>query len=254
MCIINNKHTFVNNKREIMSLFDDIYNDIRSVVDWDIVGANPTATFGNSEITFTESDGVWIVNPVVSESEKNLTSTIKDLMITFISKHSPTKVLVESEDASTRNTFEYVFDAVGGMYNYSMIADGHTLELEQQVEYLQEEPNSSLMYHRMFPNKRLNAELESYGYTFRDGSGMKLMRKTMGSTNRNSRPHERRTMQSVIIFKDGRIFRKIAKQKWNQLVDPSDKDSETWGVAFQRKIVASERKQRTQQGIEIHFK
>lgn len=237
-----------------MSLLNDLYQDVRSSIKWGDTDNHITATFGNSEVVFECVDDQWTVNPVLLETDKDISTTVKDLVAAFISKYSPQTLLVESDDAAVRNVFEYAFNVVGSMYSYSVDLFEHSVVLGEQVEILEEEPNSSLMYHRMFPDKRLNAELEAYGYKFRDGSGLKLMRKTMGSTNRNSRPHERRTMQSIIIFKDGRIFRKIAKQKWNQLVDPSDKDSETWGVTFQRKMVAAERKQREQQGIELHFK
>lgn len=237
-----------------MSLLNDLYQDVRSSVKWGDTDNHIKATFGNSEVVFECVDDQWIVNPVLLETDKDISTTVKDLVAAFISKYHPQTLLVESDDASVRNVFEYAFNVVGGMYNYGVELFEHSIVLGEQVEILEEEPNSSLMYHRMFPDKRLNAELEAYGYKFRDGSGLKLMRKTMGSTNRNSRPHERRTMQSIIIFKDGRIFRKIAKQKWNQLVDPSDKDSVSWGVAFQRKMVAAERKGREAKGIEIHFK
>ncbi|MFY0655374.1 MAG: hypothetical protein JXR12_01220 [Neptunomonas phycophila] len=237
-----------------MSLLNDLYQDVRSSINWGDTDNHIKATFGNSVVTFECVEDQWIVNPVLIETDKDISTTVKDMIASFLSKHQPQTLLIESDDASVRNIFEYAFNAVRGMYNYNMDLFEHTIVLGEQVEILEEEPNSSLMYHRMFPDKKLNAELESYGYKFRDGSGLKLMRKTMGSTNRNSRPHERRTMQSIIIFKDGSIFRKIAKQKWNQLVDPSDSQSVSWGVAFQRKMVAAERKLRQEQGIEIHFK
>lgn len=237
-----------------MSLLNELYNDVRTSFDWDIDNGTHTSYFGSSSIEFNGSDDCTIVNPVVNESDFNKIATITDIIKSFISAHNPRELILESSNLQIQQLFHTAFERVAGMYGYGCMVEDSSLIMCKNLEFLSEEPNSSLMYHRMFPNKRLNAELESYGYKFRDGGGMKLMRKHMGTTNRNSGPHERRTMQSIVIFKDGRIFRKIAKQKWNQLVDPSDKDSETWGVKFQRKMVATERKRRREQGIEIHFK
>ncbi len=236
-----------------MSLLNDLYKDIRSDVNWTTSNGITTAVYENGTVTFKpdSSDGDWIVEVAISEYKSD---TIKSIISKFISKFTPNKILVERGIDEHRSVFEYVFNVVGELFEYGVIQSENSLLLDSAVEFITEEPNSSLMYHRLFPNKRVNAELEAYGYKFRDGSGMKLSRKHFGQTNRNSGPSERRTMQSIIIFKDGRVFRKIAKQKWNQLVDTSDAESESWGVAFQRKIIADERRQRKEKGIEIHFK
>lgn len=106
---------------------------------------------------------------------------------------------------------------------------------------LTEEHNSSLMYHKLFPNSKLRKELESRGYTFKMGDGLKLQRKFFSSQHRaGSAPKRQRMIQSLIILKDGRMFRQIPKAAWVQLVDPSDKDSLTFGEVFMKKLLKLE--------------
>jgi hypothetical protein len=109
-------------------------------------------------------------------------------------------------------------------------------------ELLIEEPNTSLMYHKLFRNKQLLRDLEGLGYTFQMGSGLKIYKKYYSSTHRGSGPSQRRTLQSIVIMKDGVFFRKIPKAKWVQLADPSDKDSLSWGELFMKKILQDHQK------------
>lgn len=113
---------------------------------------------------------------------------------------------------------------------------------------LTEEPNTSLMYHKLFPNKKLLRDLESRGYKFDMGSGLKLHRKYFASKHRNSSggPKQQRTIQSLVIFKDNKFFRKIAKATWVNLVDPSDKHSITFGEVFMGKLLDNEVKKHKQ--------
>lgn len=110
-----------------------------------------------------------------------------------------------------------------------------------KLQNLSEEHNTSLMYHKLFPNTRLLRDLEAKGYKFEMGSGLKLQRKYFASQHRNSSgPRRQRMIQSLVIFKDGKFFRKIPKASWVQLVDPSDKDSKTFGEVFMRRLLDDE--------------
>lgn len=106
---------------------------------------------------------------------------------------------------------------------------------------LYEEHNTSLMFHKLFPNPKLRQELEARGYEFKMGEGLKLQRAFFGSQHRGkSAPKRQRMIQSLVILKDGMFFRKIPKASWVMLIDPSDKDSLTFGEAFMRKLLKSE--------------
>lgn len=111
-----------------------------------------------------------------------------------------------------------------------------------KLSQLTEEHNTSLMYHKLFPNTRLLRDLEAKGYKFEMGGGLKLQRRFFSSTHRNSSggPRRQRMIQSLIILKNGKFFREIPKAAWVQLVDPSDKDSKTYGEVFMRKLLDHE--------------
>jgi len=114
-------------------------------------------------------------------------------------------------------------------------------EKNMDLQQLTEEPNSSLMYHKLFPNRRLLRDLESKGYSFDMGAGLKLQRQYFGSQHRNtSGPKQQRMIQSLVIMKDGKFFRKIPKASWVQLVDPSDQNSKTFGEVFMTKLLQQE--------------
>lgn len=106
---------------------------------------------------------------------------------------------------------------------------------------LTEEANTSLMYHKLFPNRKLLRSLEARGYQFIMGDGLKLQRQYFSSQHRtNGGPKRQRMIQSLVILKDGQMFRKIPKSNWVRLVDPSDKNSLTFGEVFMRKILQQE--------------
>lgn len=110
-----------------------------------------------------------------------------------------------------------------------------------KLTQLDEEHNTSLMYHKLFPNKRLLRDLEAKGYKFEMGDGLKLHRKYYASQHRTSSgPRKQRMIQTLLIFKNGKFFRKVTKAAWVQLVDPSDKDSTTFGEVFMRKLLDEE--------------
>lgn len=105
-----------------------------------------------------------------------------------------------------------------------------------------EEHNTSLMYHKLFPNNELLRELEKYGYKFEMGNGIKLHKQFFASKHRNkSGPSRQRTIQTLIIFKNGQMYRQIPKSQWVLLVDPSNAKSKTWGEVFMQKLLAHEK-------------
>jgi hypothetical protein len=121
-------------------------------------------------------------------------------------------------------------------YKYQQI-----IGLNMDLIQLTEEPNSSLMFHKLFPNRRLLRDLESRGYEFVMGDGLKLQRQYFSSQHRaNSGPKRQRMIQTLIIFKKGKFFRKIPKSSWVQLVDPSDGESKTFGEVFMKKLLQKE--------------
>jgi hypothetical protein len=115
---------------------------------------------------------------------------------------------------------------------------------ENQIDdILTEEHNTSLMYHKLFPNLRLLRDLEAFGYKFEMGSGLKLHKQFFASKHRNkSAPTRQRTIQSLVIFKNGEMYRQIPKANWVMLVNPSDYNSKTWGEKFMEKLLAHEQK------------
>lgn len=115
------------------------------------------------------------------------------------------------------------------------------------AEILSEEHNTSLMYHKLFPNHRLLRDLQAKGYSFEMGSGLKLQRQYYASQHRNSSgPKRQRMLQTIVVFKDGKFFRKIPKASWVQLVDPSDQKSVTFGELFMKKLLDTEMQQYNQ--------
>lgn len=126
------------------------------------------------------------------------------------------------------------------LYDINIRTEGGTILVDTENNFITEEPNTSLMYYKLFKNKTLLRKLESFGYKFKMGSGLKLQKKAYSTTNRTKSPSKHRTMQSIVILKDGRLYRKIPKAAWIQLQDPSDADSKTWGEIFMQKLVDNE--------------
>lgn len=110
-------------------------------------------------------------------------------------------------------------------------------------ELLNEEANTSLMYYKLFPNQKIIQELGDYGFEFKMGSGLKLMKRHLSRANRASGVHKHRTMQSIVITLNGRLYREIPKAKWVALVDPSDQNSRRYGDIFLDKLLTHSRAQ-----------
>lgn len=176
-----------------------------------------------------------IVDAFVQHNSKN-----DDLMLEFhtLSKHKDYMLQILKPLKHVHDFL--VYEQRDGEFSVFTASKSTLLEHQSQHELLMEEPNTSLMYHKLFPDKRLLRDLETHGYSFQMGSGLKIYKKYYASTHRGSGPSQRRTLQSIVILKDGKFFRKIPKSKWVQLIDPSDKDSVSWGTAFMKKMLANE--------------
>lgn len=177
--------------------------------------------------TYQKIFNSFIQHALQTEYDFKLTVEASENTRTFVSQMVKETVNMNDLDAIVTGTNKLLFH----IYEYEGDWDG---------EVLTEEPNTSLMYHKLFPNKKLLRQLENFGYKFSMGQGLKIYKKHYASTHRGSGPSKRRTLQSLVIHKDGQMFRKIPKPKWVQLVDPSDKDSETWGTVFMKKMLKAE--------------
>lgn len=122
------------------------------------------------------------------------------------------------------------------------ITTGHKLTESREL-LLIEEPNTSLMYHKLFPDMNLLRSLENIGYTFRMGLGLKISKQHYATTHRGSKSKDRRKLQSIVILKDGTFYRKIPKAKWVKLVDLTDADSVSFGTRFMKKLLSTHENQ-----------
>lgn len=105
-------------------------------------------------------------------------------------------------------------------------------------ELLAEEANTSLMYHKLFPNKTKIRQLEDLGFEFKMGSGTKILKKHLSRASRAGGAHKHRTMQTITILYRKRFFRSFTKAEWVMLVDPTDQNSQTQGDVFLDKMIS----------------
>lgn len=105
-------------------------------------------------------------------------------------------------------------------------------------ELLVEEANTSLMYHKLFPNKTKIRTLEDLGFEFKMGSGTKILKRHLSRSSRSRGAHKHRTLQTITILYRKRFFRSFTKAEWVMLVDPTDQHSQTKGDVFLDKLIA----------------
>ncbi len=235
-----------------MKLLKEIHADVSSTIKWTHHNDSKTATFVDNtnilhELRFTPiSDTTW---SVLLERNFNTSmhtySTVFSAFSQMFEHLDLFELIIHSNRLNEKETMQ-VIKEIKHIYDYNVHSTNDGLyELcrgieNSSAEILTEEPNTSLMYHKLFPNKRLLRDLESRGYKFQMGNGLKIYKQHYASVHRGSGPSKRRTLQSVVILKDGKIFRKIPKSKWVQLADVSDQNSVSWGTLFMKKMMARE--------------
>lgn len=239
-----------------MNLLEKIYRDANAPLTWRLEESAISVGFTDiddcwREHVFEETgDNAWrvtlfelhtdhicvyqrIVDAFAQQQEKNENLTLRIETKKSLREYF-TQILTPLKDL---HDF-LIYETIDGDFLTLTASKTYMFESQRMKEILTEEPNTSLMYHKLFPDKKLLRDLESKGYSFQMGSGLKIYKKYYASTHRGSGPSQRRTLQSIVILKDGKFFRKIPKAKWVQLQDPSDKDSVTWGTIFMRKMLA----------------
>lgn len=228
-----------------MDFLKRVLTDTTNSINWEGVGTHHMcATIADDmSITFTKSENAW-----VCEGAFNIDriSTVGEVFRQFIQTTLDTNKLVVPH---TFDDMVHCYESLQFLLDIDVYRDGVNVVIEfvdhsnvDSDELLTEEPNTSLMYHKLFPNRRLLRDLEGVGYKFQMGSGLKIYKKFYASTHRGSGPSKRRTLQSIVILKDGQFFRKIPKSKWVQLADPSDMHSESWGAMFMKKLLGDEQR------------
>lgn len=93
------------------------------------------------------------------------------------------------------------------------------------------------MYYKLFPNRTKIRTLEDLGFQFKMGSGQKILKQHLSRSSRARGVHSHRTLQNIVILYNGRFFRKFTKAQWMMLLDPSDKDSQTYGDKFLDELI-----------------
>lgn len=241
-----------------MKFLTEIHSDISTNLKWRLDESTISVGFNSVDDVWEDrefekhNDNRWVLNMENFHTEH--VNTYIDIVSAFAQmKEKSDNLILEIHTKNTkRDTIINMARVMKHVHDYLVYeregVDGGTIfvlckdMVLEHTELLMEEPNTSLMYHKLFPNKRLMKQLEALGYTFQMGSGLKIYKKYYSSTHRGSGPSQRRTLQSVVLMKDGSFFRKIPKAKWVQLADPSDKDSLTWGELFMKKILADHQK------------
>lgn len=122
-----------------------------------------------------------------------------------------------------------------------------------RIETLLEEPNTSLMFYKLFPDQRITRQLECYGFTFQMGGGKKNLKTVLSRAHRSRGVHTQRSKQTILILHHGRIFREFTTEKWSSHIDPSDKDSKTHGQAFLEKLLAYVTNQRDKMAQQLNI-
>jgi len=243
----------------------EIYDDVTCNINWSqdpncIAQFNDSAgNIHNIKFTIVESSKWEVAVDDSIHHHLNTYSTIFSAFSQMFEHLYPFELTIHCNPLNEKHAIQ-VIKEINSIYDYSAIKTSTGFVLTRGVdvdnEILTEEPNTSLMYHKLFPDKRLLRDLESRGYTFQMGNGLKIYKQYYSSVHRGSGPSKRRTLQSIVILKDGRLFRKIPKAKWVQLADPSDQHSDTWGTLFMRKMKKHEqdRIQTRKQKLQDHRK
>jgi hypothetical protein len=229
-----------------MKLLKQLHSDLTTTISWIINESERVASFTSYDktkhlIEFKSIDEMsWDVS-----LEHNFTHSLKtysSMISSFIQMNEGCEYILNiSTSEQNISNLSHLINEMDIVYdcNIRKVKDNQ-YEISNKfygTEILSEEPNTSLMYHKLFPSKYLLRKLKEKGYTFKMGEGLKIYKKHYGSTNRGSGPSKRRTLQSIVILKDGKFFRKIPKSKWVQMKDPSDRESSIWGVIFMRKLL-----------------
>lgn len=226
-----------------MDFLKRVLSDVTTKPTWEGVGTHELRASVSDKlaVTFTKRDVGWCCE---GNFDIDHISSITEIFRQFIQTTLGHDKLTIPHDFDVMTpcyeTLQFMFDLDIYRDGGSIVVENGNHQLMDGTEVLTEEPNTSLMYHKLFPNRRLLRDLEGVGYKFQMGNGLKIYKKFYASTHRGSGPTKRRTLQSIVILKDGQFFRKIPKSKWVQLADPSDMHSETWGVMFMKKLLKGE--------------
>jgi len=220
-----------------MSLLSDTYKSLgtNSVIHSDVT-AYTVVTNGVETLNVLKSGGVWVTT--LDEGADPIHTISK--LDSFVCGHSykdPAFELTIGGVTEHSTLILLKHTAFFCELDISMVGDTITLSHNLLGSMLVEEPNSSLMYHKLFPDVTTLRDLENIGYTFKMGAGLAISKQHYATSHRGSKSASRRSLQTIIIMKDGNMFRKMPKAKWVQLVDPSDKDSITYGVRFMKQLL-----------------
>lgn len=235
-----------------MSLLSKLHNETHVPIDWIIEeGQSYCAIFDHNDtpivISCTECSTTkqWIIDLTLVPLTEATTLPIQNIIdrIFQMVNHTDTNIkLVNYGDYAS--IMESICKNISLWYevDYYKSDRCYTIVPTQPGDLLVEEHNTSLMYHKLFPNYSLLRELEAFGYSFEMGAGLKLQKKFFASQHRNvSGPRRQRSIQSLLILKNGLFFRQIPKPQWVMLVDPTDNNSKTWGEMFMRKLLDTEK-------------